>query len=127
MTNIWNKQNQNNLNLNEHDIDIDIDTPVKVLDSSLEETKKLVLNQLDTIIRCGLDASNHKEELQRELSVLREVVGSRDRDIRRMKASEEDLRASVSVSYHTSVVLYKKCSLECCEIQFNCEVFSHRC
>ena len=129
LTNIWNKQNQNKLNLNEHDIDIDIDidTPAKVLDSSLEETKKLVLNQLDTIIRCGLDAFNHKEDLQRELSVLREVVGSRDRDIRRMKASEEDLRASVSVSYHTSVVLYKKLSLECCEIQFNCEVFSYRC
>lgn len=69
---------------------------IEMAESSLGETKTLVFAQLDVIIRYGLEAFHQNDELKRECAQMKELCDSRGREVQRLKASEDDLRASLS-------------------------------
>ena len=63
-----------------------------------EDLKQIVFRELDNFIQGGLNAFHDKDELARELVQVKELSESRGRDVQRLKASEENSRASLSVS-----------------------------
>jgi len=63
-----------------------------------EEMKRIVFRELDNFIQGGLNAFHDKDELARELVQVKELSESRGREVQRLKASEENSRASLSVS-----------------------------
>jgi len=83
---------------NDDGADIDGADIVEKSEAALGQTKDLVFSQLDSIIRAGLDAFHQNEEISRELVQMKELSDSRGREVQRLKASEEDSRASLSVS-----------------------------
>ena len=78
---------------------------IEMAESSLGETKTLVFAQLDVIIRSGLEAFHQNDELKRECAQMKELRDSRGREVQRLKASEDDLRASLSVSSNYTVLV----------------------
>lgn len=68
------------------------------LHNALEKTKQIAYQQLDSIIKSGLEIFHKNDALKRELVQAKELCESRNREIQRLKASEVDTRASLSVS-----------------------------
>ncbi len=71
---------------------------MEVAESSLHETKQLILNQFDHILKNGLEAFHQNDDLKREYAQLKELCDCRGKEVSRLKASEDDLRSSLSVS-----------------------------
>lgn len=69
-----------------------------ILDDALEKTKQIVYNEFNSIVRSGLEAFHKNDALKRELTQAKELSESRLREIQRLRVSEVDTRASLSVS-----------------------------
>lgn len=80
-----------------------------------EDLKQIVFRELDNFIQGGLNAFHDKDELARELVQVKELSESRGRDVQRLKASEENSRASLSVSKSSPVtdISFRACAF-CC-------------
>jgi hypothetical protein len=65
---------------------------------ALEETKNLVFDALEKFIRAGLNAFYERDDLLLEVSHYKELYESTNREVQRLKLSEETSRASLSVS-----------------------------
>lgn len=63
-----------------------------------EELKSIVFRELDKLIQGGLEAFLKKDELERELAQVKDLSEGRGREVQKLKASEENSRASLSVS-----------------------------
>jgi hypothetical protein len=76
------------------------DTPALSTDvlHALEETKSILFEEFDYFIRAGLNAFNEKDDLALELSHYKELFESTNREVQRLKSSEEASRVSLSVS-----------------------------
>ena len=82
-----------------------------------EDLKQIVFRELDNFIQGGLNAFHDKDELARELVQVKELSESRGRDVQRLKASEENSRASLSVSKSspvTDIIFSSMCVLLYC-------------
>ena len=87
---------KNNMEENENNIASQIK-----IEAALKETKKVVHSKLDSIMQSGLEAFYKNDELRRKLSQVKELCESREREIQRLKVSEVDTRASLSVRTKT--------------------------
>jgi|AntRauTorckE5430_2_1112549.scaffolds.fasta_scaffold02632_3 hypothetical protein len=63
-----------------------------------DDLKSIVFRELDNFIQGGLVVFHEKDELERELAQVKELSENRGREVQRLKASEENSRASLSVS-----------------------------
>jgi hypothetical protein len=64
---------------------------------ALDATTKLVYRQIESLIRSGLEAYHGWESTRRDLSRVEEECESKDRELRRLRASEEQSRATITV------------------------------
>jgi hypothetical protein len=65
---------------------------------ALEETKNILFDEFDNFIRTGLSVFNERDDLALELSHYKDLYESTNREVQRLKSSEEASRASLSVS-----------------------------
>lgn len=64
---------------------------------ALDATTKLVYGQIESLIRSGLEAYHQLESTRRDLSQAKEECEAKDRELRRLRASEEQSRATITV------------------------------
>jgi hypothetical protein len=81
-------------------------TTKEMANHALDRTKNLVFAQLEAIIKLGLEAFQQNDELKRDYVQMKELSESRKREVQRLKASEDDLRASLSVRSKSVSVAY---------------------
>lgn len=86
----------NNHDNGDADCDTDDDEFIEKRQVALAQTKQLVFYQLEHTIQAGLDVFHQNDELNRQLSQTKEFCESRGREIQRLRAAEEDSRASLS-------------------------------
>jgi hypothetical protein len=65
---------------------------------AVEKTMAMVYGQIESVIRQGLEAYHARESVSRELVHAKEDIESKDRDLKRLRFSEEQSRTTVSVS-----------------------------
>lgn len=91
-----NDDDSSSSNYNDRDDSI-FDDP-SLIDDALDKTKQIMYEQLESIIRSGLEVFHKNDSLKRELKHAKDLCESRKREIQRLKSSEVDTRASLSVS-----------------------------
>lgn len=64
---------------------------------AVEKTMAMVHGQIESVIRQGLEAFHARESVSRELVHAKEDIESKDRDLKRLRFSEEQSRTTVSV------------------------------
>lgn len=67
-------------------------------DEAVVATLTLVHGELESIIQSGLEAYHGWESSKRDLSQAKEEGEAKDRELRRLRASEEQSRATITVS-----------------------------
>ena len=67
-------------------------------EEALDATMTLVHSQIESLIRSGLEAYHGWESANRDLSQAKEEGEAKDRELRRLRASEEQSRATITVS-----------------------------
>ncbi len=99
INNIWKSTESNDDDsANSLSNDNEVNFNSSFLQNALEKTKQIAYQQLDSIIKSGLEIFHKNDVLKRELAQAKELSESRNREIQRLKASEVDTRASLSVS-----------------------------
>lgn len=73
-------------------------------DAAMHDTMTLVHGQIEHLIRAGLEAYHGMESANRDLSQAKEECEAKDRELRRLRASEEQSRATITVSSRKCVV-----------------------
>lgn len=66
-------------------------------DEALEKTRQLISQEIESLIRSGLEAFHREENLNREMLQVKEESDAKERDLRRLRASEEQSRATITV------------------------------
>ena len=66
---------------------------------AVEKTMTMVYGQIESVIRQGLEAYHGWECMSRDLAYAKEEIESKDRDLKRLRATEEQSCTTVSVSY----------------------------
>lgn len=67
---------------------------------AVEKTITMVYGQIESVIRQGLEAYHGWECMSRDLAYAQEEIESKDRDLKRLRATEEQSCTTVSVSDH---------------------------
>lgn len=74
-------------------------------DEALDATMTLVYRQIESLIRSGLEAYHGWESTRRDLSQVKEECEAKDRELHRLRASEEQSRATITVrSYRVPII-----------------------
>ena len=112
---IWNNtSNQDNNNNNDVPAATDCnDTNEKSHPNTtkINQTKQIIYKEFQNIIRLGMEAFHKNDTLNRELIQAKELSESRKREIERLKLSEDDSRASLSVCRVTRTSMVQFASL----------------
>lgn len=74
-------------------------------EEAMEETLSLVHGQIESLIRSGLEAYHGWESAKRDLSQAKEECDAKDRELRRLRASEEQSRVTITVSIVLCLVI----------------------
>jgi hypothetical protein len=64
---------------------------------AVEETLNLCTGEVEALIRSGLEAYHRCETVTRELNVLKDELRAKNKEIDRLRASEENSRATIQV------------------------------
>ena len=92
---------------------------------ALDATTTLVYRQIESLIRSGLEAYHQLEGARRDLSQAKEECEAKDRELRRLRASEEQSRATITVRLSSWSESHATCSLCCVYFHLLCHLHSH--
>lgn len=66
-------------------------------EEAMELTRAAIFGQIELLIQQGLDTFHTQETLERELERLKEEKDSKEREVKRLRSSEAQSRATISV------------------------------
>lgn len=83
---------------------------------SLAETLRVMIDELDSFVQCGLGAFYHLDATSRQLAQSKELAETRSRETQRLQANDEQSRASLSVGDSPCIDKGLFCAVSKCSV-----------